>query len=138
MDILIDTNIIISAGIFPNERIIRFLNNVALNHNLFICSYSLEEVVNVTNRKFPNRIKILENLLENLDYTIIFSPLDERAKSILGDISIRDKNDQPILASVIAADVDILITGDKDFHCLEIERPEILTVSEFMDKYYGE
>lgn len=32
-------------------------------------------------------------------------------------------------------DVDIIVTGDKHFLELEIERPEILTPSEFLLKY---
>jgi predicted nucleic acid-binding protein len=31
--------------------------------------------------------------------------------------------------------VDILISGDADFAPLEMERPEILTPKEFVDKY---
>jgi predicted nucleic acid-binding protein len=37
--------------------------------------------------------------------------------------------------SAILADADILITGDKDFSGLEIEKPEILTPAEFMRRY---
>ena len=48
---------------------------------------------------------------------------------------IRDEKDIPVIASAIASDVDILITGDKDFAGLAIERPEILTPSEFLNKY---
>jgi len=39
------------------------------------------------------------------------------------------------LVSTIVSDVDILITGDKDFTVLEIERPEILSPSEFSERY---
>lgn len=48
---------------------------------------------------------------------------------------IRDKKDIPVIVSAIASDVDILITGDKDFAELSIERPEILTPSEFLNRY---
>ncbi len=40
-----------------------------------------------------------------------------------------------VLHTAIITDVDILITGDKDFKDIEIERPEILTPKEFLDKY---
>jgi predicted nucleic acid-binding protein len=32
-------------------------------------------------------------------------------------------------------DVDILITNDKDFFGIELERPEILTPIQFLEKY---
>jgi predicted nucleic acid-binding protein len=49
--------------------------------------------------------------------------------------NIRDAEDYPVLYTAIIEDVDILITGDKDFANIEIENIEILTPSDFMDKY---
>ena len=49
--------------------------------------------------------------------------------------SIRDKKDLPVLVSAITEDIDILITGDKDFSDVEIEKPEILTPTQFLEKY---
>jgi len=49
--------------------------------------------------------------------------------------SIRDKKDLPVLVSAITEDVDILITGDKDFSEIEIEKPEIPTPAQFLEKY---
>lgn len=40
-----------------------------------------------------------------------------------------------VLHTAIVADVDILVTGDKDFTDIEIDRPEILTLKEFLEKY---
>ena len=39
------------------------------------------------------------------------------------------------LFSAIGADVDILVTGDHDFDDVVLERPEIMTLSEFMRTY---
>ena len=35
----------------------------------------------------------------------------------------------------IIEDVDVLVTGDKDFSDVEIEKPEILTPAQFLKKY---
>ena len=48
---------------------------------------------------------------------------------------IRDKKDLPVLVSAITEDVDILITGDKDFSGLGINRPEVFTPNQFLEKY---
>jgi predicted nucleic acid-binding protein len=48
---------------------------------------------------------------------------------------IRDTSDQPVLFSALGANVDILITGDKDFLSLQIKDFAILTPSEFIDAY---
>ena len=39
-----------------------------------------------------------------------------------------------MLYSAISADIDILITGNKDFSAAEVEKPEILTSSQFNEK----
>ena len=49
--------------------------------------------------------------------------------------SVRDTKDFPILATAIMENVDVLVTGDKDLRVVEIEYPEIMTMSEFIEKY---
>jgi len=40
-----------------------------------------------------------------------------------------------IIVSALLSDVDILITGDKDFLDVDIDKPEILTPREYLEKY---
>ena len=132
MDIMIDTNIIVSAAIFPNERMNRFLDVLSQDHQLFLCSYSLDELERVVKKKWANRLKHVELFLQQLQYTLIRTP----SVNILDtDIIMRDEKDYPIMASAIIADMDVLITGDKDFNGLNLARPEILTILDFAKKY---
>ena len=132
MDIMLDTNVIISAAIFPNKRINRFLEAVSQDHQLFLCTYSLEELERVIKRKWANRLKYMELFLQKLQFTLIHTPsVDFFDESFI----IRDKKDYPILMSAVIADVDIFITGDKDFAGLDLLRPEIMTISEFEAEY---
>ena len=48
---------------------------------------------------------------------------------------MRDSKDYPILATAILENVDVFITGDKDFLVLDVSSPEILTMNHFLDKY---
>jgi predicted nucleic acid-binding protein len=48
---------------------------------------------------------------------------------------IRDKKDYPVLYTAIIEGVDVLITGDKDFGSIEIEKPDVVTPARFMEKY---
>jgi predicted nucleic acid-binding protein len=48
---------------------------------------------------------------------------------------MRDAKDLPILVTAILEDVDIILTGDSDFKVVDIERPEILSPREFIEKY---
>lgn len=47
--------------------------------------------------------------------------------------TIRDVKDQPILNGAIIADVDIILTGDKDFLSLDLDRPKCMTAAEFLE-----
>jgi len=132
MDIMIDSNVIISAAIFPNARMDKFLECVSEEHQLFVSSYTLGEVIDVVKRKWPARLRSMELFLQALSYSYVRTP----SLDILDpDIVIRDDDDYPILASAMLADVDILITGDHDFDDLGLERPEIMTIAEFVKDY---
>jgi putative PIN family toxin of toxin-antitoxin system len=132
MDVMLDTNVIISAALFPNERMNRFLDVLSHDHQLFLCSYCLEELERVVRIKWKPRLKHIELFLQKLQYTLIHTPSVNILDTV---IVIRDEKDYPVIVSAIIADVDVFITGDKDFGGLNLERPEILTITEFMNKY---
>ena len=132
MDIMIDSNVIISAAIFPNARMDSFLECISEEHQLFVSSYTLGEVIDVVKRKWPARLRSMELFLQSLSYSYVRTP----SLDILDpDIVIRDDDDYPVLASAMLADVDILITGDHDFDGLGLDRPEIMTIREFITGY---
>jgi len=132
MRIMIDTNVLISAIVFPGSLPTDTIKKVIEEHNLVLCPHIIEELHIVFERKFPERIKNLERFLSKLSYELVYTPIDIQEE---GFPSIRDKWDLPILASAMIAEVDIIITGDKDFQSIEIEKPTILTPREFFDIY---
>lgn len=44
---------------------------------------------------------------------------------------IRDAKNQPLLNATIVSDVDIILTGDKDFLLLDMDNPKCMTVAQF-------
>jgi predicted nucleic acid-binding protein len=44
MRILVDTNVIISAGLFPESYVGKALKHIIKNHNLILCQYTLDEL----------------------------------------------------------------------------------------------
>jgi len=133
MTVMLDTNIIISAGIFGASHFSELTIKIADKFNIVLSSAIIEELWAVMNRKFPMKKPILEQFLKRLSYEISYTPseIDDEIYPI-----IRDKKDYPILASAIIADVDVFITGDMDFTTVIIERPEIITIAEFERKYF--
>jgi len=132
MRIIIDTNVLISAILFPNSQPSNVIEKVSMSHKLVLCSHIIEELHEIFDRKFKDKKSLLEKFLVKLSYEYIYSPTDIDENDYP---EIRDKDDLPILVTAILEDVDIIITGDKDFICLEIDKPEIMTPREFVEKY---
>jgi len=134
MRVMLDTNILISIIIFNSARLKKLLVKICQEHTLVLGSYIINELEDVIDRKFPGKQRHLQDFLVNLPYELEYTPdiiLEETA------IKMRDIKDIPVLYSAILADVDILITGDKDFEDVDIERPEIMTATEFLEMYEG-
>lgn len=131
MRIMLDTNILISAFVFRSSQMSTVIIKITEKHKLVISSFVIEELTEVVKRKFPNKVMALDTFLTSLPYELVYTP-----KNIPSNLfEIRDKKDYPVLYSAIIEDVDILITGDKDFKDLEIDKPVILTPAEFIETY---
>lgn len=130
MRIMIDTNILLSALIFESTKLAELIEYITEKHKLVLCSYVIEEAKEVISRKSSEYIAVLDRFLLKISFELVYTPSD-----ISTAPKMRDEKDIPVIISAIASDVDILITGDKDFAGLDIERPEILTPSEFLGKY---
>jgi len=132
MRVMLDTNILLSAGLFDKSKLSTLTVRISNEFKIVLSSQIVEELRMVTARKFPGKKKTLENFLRRLNFEMAFTP-----NEIDPDIypKIRDKKDYPILASAIIAEVDIFITGDKDFSVLDLDNPEIMTIMKFADKY---
>jgi putative PIN family toxin of toxin-antitoxin system len=129
---MVDTNILVSAALFRPGSVSAMLKEIMSRHDLCVCTFSLEELFIVFERKFKHKMGDLDEFLRELSFDLVYSPLEiEKARFPL----IRDEKDYPILASAIDADIDVLVSGDKDFSCVDCDRPEILNPSRFRDLY---
>lgn len=131
MRIMLDTNVLISLLLFPNQRMNAMMEHIFKEHELVISSFVVDELKDVVRRKFPAKVKVVDKLLLKMSYELVYAPeeIDETL------FNINDPNDYAVLYTAIIEDVDVVITGDKDFAKIEIEKPEILTPAEFRSKY---
>jgi predicted nucleic acid-binding protein len=128
---MLDTNVLLSAMLFPGERIDALMYKAAVENRLVLSSYVANELMTVVRRKFPEQEKTADRLLSRLPYELTYTP--EKPES--GLFEIRDAGDYLVLYSAVTEDVDIFITGGKDFEGLDLERPEIPTPAQFLDRY---
>lgn len=123
--VLVDTNVIVSALIFPGSKPARALSMVMEREQLVLSDWILDELRMVVERKWPDRLPALEAFFIATEFELLSVEAS--------DIVMRDAKDQPILDAAIAGAVDVIVTGDKDFLALEIGRPLILTPREYLD-----
>lgn len=129
MKILADTNILISAMLFPNSKPAKALLHAARNHELVLSDYNIYELRDVLGRKVPHILPDVDVFLAELRFEIIIAP--EYPEKL-----IEDPKDQPILNAAIVSDVDIIISGDKHFLKLDTKKPRTVTAAQYLD-YVG-
>ena len=126
---MLDTNVLISMIFFPGKRFAQMLEYITREHTLVLSSFVVEELMAVADRKFPAKRDAIDRFLSELGYELVYTPHKMKA----GLFEIRDINDYPVLYTAIVEDVDILITGDKDFLSLDMEHPKCITVAQFLE-----
>lgn len=131
MRIMLDTNVLISALLFPGSKMDAMMNCIFTQYQLVLSSYVVDELKRVIRKKFPSKEAAINKLLMMMNYEYVYTPNDMES----GLFDIRDGKDYPVLYTAIIEDVDILVTGDKDFSDIDVERPEIMTPAEFMDRF---
>ena len=131
MRIMLDTNVLISALLFPSRHMNYLIWKLTSEHTIVLSSFVVEELHKVVQKKFPTKVNAVDQLLENMSYELVYTP-----KKMEPDlVEIRDMNDYPVIYTAIKEEVDILITGDKDFSDLGLNEPVIVTPAEFLAKY---
>ena len=132
MRIMLDTNVLLSAIVFHSQTLWKMMEQIAFSHQLVLSSYVIDECYEVVKRKKPALVSALDRFFEALPFEMIHTPetLPEH-----NWFTIRDADDEKVLYSAISADVDVLITGDKDFSVIDIDKPEIMTPTQFVEMY---
>ena len=130
MKVMLDTNILVSAFVFKSKKMNKLIYKLSTEHEIVICSYTIEELKELLDTKFKVTQKDLDEFLKDFPFILVYSPTTVENKLF----EIRDKNDYIILHTAIIEDVDVFITGDKDFNDIDIDKPEIMNATEFLEK----
>ncbi|WP_169801674.1 putative toxin-antitoxin system toxin component, PIN family [Millisia brevis] len=129
---LVDTNVVISALLFPSSTPGAVVAEVLTGHRMVVTRWIIDELYEVVGRKRPDLVAALETFLSHCDYE-----LAEPGPAGHHDTTIADKDDQPILDAALTANADVIVTGDKHFLSLDLSRPRILTPRAYLDAYGG-
>ena len=131
MRIMVDTNVLISALLFPRSQVAMVLADIISRHALVLSSFVVDELKAVVARKFPTKSAAIDVLLDTMRYEYIPTPrhMDEKL------FSIRDEKDYPVLYTAIVSDVDLLVTGDNDFANVNVDHPTIMTPAQYAEHH---
>jgi putative PIN family toxin of toxin-antitoxin system len=121
--VVLDTNVLVSGLAYSESipgRILRAWREGGLD--VVMSRYILDEMVRVLPRL--SRVKLSHAEIRDLADSFMFladvvEPIAER------DDSLRDESDQAVLATLLAAQADYLITGDKDLLALAARYPVV-------------
>lgn len=128
---MLDTNVLISALLFPGSKMDAMMNCIFTQHQLVLSSYVVDELKSVIKRKFPSREIATNKLLMMMSFEYVYTPNEIESELF----NIRDGKDYPVLYTAIIENVDILVTGDKDFLDIDIGKPKIMNPTEFMNRF---
>ncbi len=131
MRVMVDTNVLISALLFPGRTMDVLIIHITAEHRLVLSSYVVDEFLDVVGRKFPGKADAADLFLSQLPYELVHTPRSMKS----GLFALRDEDDYPVLYSAVSGDVDVFVTGDRDFEEVDLERPDILTPAQFMATY---
>ena len=119
MRVMVDTNILFSAIIFPKGQAANAFTHCLLNHELVISTYVINELKQVLKKKKPEKLSAIDDFFEKLSFELAYT--SDNIETEL--FSIRDPKDYPVLYTAIIENVDILISGDKDFKDTDVTHP---------------
>lgn len=126
MRIMLDTNVLISAFIFGGRagRLLQKL--LESEHELYVSDYVDKEFKAKLETKWPNKAQRVYELFHVMDFHFCNS-----TKEKLG--SLRDEKDVPILSDALYHNMDIILTGDKDFLETNLTQPLIFSPAMLYD-----
>lgn len=134
MRVLIDTNVLYSAFIIESERMIRLIDWVMANHEAVITPHIANEILTKVETKSPKSVGVVTLFLSSSKLRFV----DSIPHSSGHQHAIRDTDDQPIVDAALDNDVDVIITGDNDFHAMKVDRPRILRPAEFIREFINQ
>ena len=93
MRIMLDTNVLISALLFPGVKMDAMMNYIFTHHQLVLSSYVVDELKRVVKRKFRGKEMATNKLLMMMSFEYVYTP----SKVESGLFDIRDAKDYPVL-----------------------------------------
>lgn len=131
MKLLIDTNVLISAFVYDGKPLSLLETLLKEGHNVYVSEYIEREFREKVTQKWRRRE---QDILS--EYARIRLPVLKSTENVYH--VLRDLDDDPILSDAIYHNVDLILSGDKDFLESGLRHPKIMSVSMLYNMLFGE
>ena len=126
MKLLLDTNVLISAFVFGGKAGKLLEKLFDSDYELLVSDYVDSEFSAKLKEKWPAKAEQVYALYRGLPFTFCNS-----SESVKG--SLRDPKDIPVLSDALAQNVDVILTGDRDFLEANLDHPQIFSPAMMLD-----
>jgi putative PIN family toxin of toxin-antitoxin system len=106
--VFLDTNVLVS-GFATRGLCADVIRLILAEHELIVAQVVLDELKRVLKQKIELPAEQIQEILAFLENRTV-----QPKPKYLPSIPVRDEDDQRVLASALAAQADVLVTGDKD------------------------
>jgi uncharacterized protein len=136
--VVLDTNVLVSGLLYPGGPPSRLVASWRAGaFELVLSEFLLDELARIWTQLAP-RLKLqppdLDDLLNTLRMRCELVHLDDQMLEAAAATGLRDPDDVPILATLMGAKADFLVTGDKDLLALAATCP-ILSPAAFEARF---
>ena len=133
MKVVLDTNVYLSSVMFSG-KVSRVHNFCFANSQVYISEYIIRELEEILLYKFKVESSKVELILSEIVSTCVVA----HPKGAIPEIC-RDADDNNILHLAKSAQVDFIVTGDKDLLDLQFfKKTEIISPAEFVKRFIEE
>lgn len=83
MRIMLDTNVLISALLFPGSKMDAMMKCIFTQHQLVLSSYVVDELKRVVRKKFPSKEAAINKLLMMMSFEYVYTLNDMERPEIM-------------------------------------------------------
>ncbi len=131
--VVLDTNVLVSGLAYPTSvpgRILGAWRRGAIG--VVLSRFILDEMIRVLPRL--SRIRLSPAEIRDLADSFLFLAEVIEPGEARPDEELRDRNDAPVLQTLLASNAEYLVTGDKDLLALA-DRYPIVTPAQFWERH---
>ena len=132
MRVFLDTNILLSAALFPEGvAAAAYDRAVSAPNDAVVSGYVVDELRSVCACKYATEAAAMDAFLVSGGGAaeIVLTPEEAYAD----EEGVRDPADRPILRAARHAKAEVLLTGDKDLLEAGIDSPRVIAPRDFLD-----